>query len=133
MKRTRLKVQSADAAQGQERRRALIRALQAAGMWECQVGKTLIRAGWELRDEPWYDEQAITQGWGSCQLEPSGGHELRKRSSGGSLTLLANILPACTPCNGWVETYPEQAHRLGLVVRPGDQTWWLLGADRYER
>jgi hypothetical protein len=68
----------------------------------------------------------------ACQGEASGLHERRKRSSMGSLTNPENLVPACNVGNEWVENYPELAHRLGLVVRPGDEEWEALGANRRE-
>ena len=56
----------------------------------------------------------------NCRGRASTLHELRKRSQGGSLIDLANCLPSCAPCNGWVEDEPLLAHRAGLVIRRGD-------------
>lgn len=112
----------------QAQRRELIEALQRAGLWECQIGPVLRRA--------YIDGSYDQGGFGiraadvDCLDAPSGIHERRKRSSGGSLTMLANLMPACTWHNQWVEREPELAHRLGLVVRPGDHEWFMLGRDR---
>lgn len=61
-----------------------------------------------------------------CAGTPGGRHEIRKRSSGGSVTKPANLRWACNPCNGWVEDHPADAHALGLVARPGDPDWEAL-------
>lgn len=57
-------------------------------------------------------------------------HELRKRSAGGSLVNPANVLPACGPCNRFVEAEPLIARELGLVTRPGDAGWDEMSARR---
>ena len=112
-------------------RRTLVKALIDAGLGECQIGVTLRRAMILQSLERGESEcERITDGVLGCTHEPSGIHELRKRSAGGSLTLLANLLPACSHCNQFVEREPEIAHSLGLVCRPGDPTWFMLGADR---
>lgn len=126
-----MKRESASKAAERAERRALVKALVDAGLWECQIGVTLTRAMYlpieELSPEP---HAEVLGGVSGCQHEPSGLHERRKRSSGGSVTMLANLMPACSLCNGWVERYPETAHLLGLVVRPGDHEWFMLGRDR---
>lgn len=123
MKRSPLNRESAKHAAEREQRRRLVKALQDAGMWECQIGPVLRRAYFDNA----HDIRAADL---DCLDEPSGIHERRKRSSGGSLTVLANLMPACTWHNQWVEREPDIARRLGLVVRPGDQDWFMLGADR---
>lgn len=62
-----------------------------------------------------------------CHVQAIGLHERRKRSAGGSLTRVANLMGTCSPCNSWVEDNPDAAHRLGLVVRAGDSEWSALG------
>ena len=120
-----MKRESASKAAEREERRRLVNALIQAGLWECQIGPVLRRA---------YFDEAFASRVRSADVDcldgPSGIHERRKRSSGGSLTVLANLMPACTWHNQWVEREPELAHRLGLVVRPGDHEWFLLGRDR---
>lgn len=64
-----------------------------------------------------------------CLGYAGGLHERRKRSAKGSLTNPANLVAACDVGNGWVEDWPIQAHRLGLVVRPGDDEWFALAAS----
>lgn len=120
-----MKRESASKAAERAERRALVKALIDAGLWECQIGPVLRRA--------YFDEAFASRVRAAdvdCLDEPSGIHERRKRSSGGSLKVLANLMPACTWHNQWVEREPELAHRLGLVVRPGDREWFLLGRDR---
>lgn len=63
-----------------------------------------------------------------CHGGMEGLHERRKRSAGGSLVNLQNLMPACNPCNLWVEDYPEAARCIGLVVRSGDPEWEELAA-----
>ena len=118
-----MKRESASKAAEREERRALVKALIDAGLWECQIGPVLRRAYFA-------DSYDIRAAHVDCLDEPSGIHERRKRSSGGSLTVLANLMPACTWHNQWVEREPELAHRLGLVVRSGDHEWFLLGRGR---
>jgi len=64
-----------------------------------------------------------------CSGRLEGLHELRKRSSGGSLVNKDNLVPACNFCNGWVENNPLKAWEYGLVVRPGDPGYDELGAS----
>ena len=47
---------------------------------------------------------------------PVNGHELLKRSRGGSITDLNNIMLACAYHNGWVEDNPSEAYELGLSL-----------------
>lgn len=47
-------------------------------------------------------------------------HELQKRSQGGSITDINNVMRSCAPCNVWVEDHPLLAHKAGLVRRAGD-------------
>ena len=125
-----MKRESASKAAERAERRALVKTLVDAGLWECQIGVTLERAmltGWNGVGGC---RPGIERAASACQHEPSGLHERRKRSSGGSLTILANLMPACSPCNHWVEEHPLVAHDLGLVVRPGDHEWFMLGRDR---
>ena len=43
------------------------------------------------------------------------GHEILKRSRGGSITDMDNVVLLCDFHNGLVEDYPEQAHEAGLA------------------
>jgi 5-methylcytosine-specific restriction endonuclease McrA len=43
-------------------------------------------------------------------------HHLQKSSQGGEYSR-NNLITLCVACNGWVEDNPDDAHRLGLVVR----------------
>lgn len=54
-------------------------------------------------------------------------HELRKRSSGGSIENPANVVPGCGICNGLVEAHPPEARAAGLVIREDDPRWEQLG------
>lgn len=133
MKRSPMNRQSPKKVAEQAQRRELVEALQRAGLWECQIGLTLGRALYLTVEElPLGPHGEVSIGVGGCQGVPSGLHERRKRSSGGSLTVLANLLTACSPCNLWVEDHPEVAHLLGLVVRPGDHEWFMCGKGRNE-
>jgi hypothetical protein len=42
------------------------------------------------------------------------GHELLKRSRGGSITDMDNVVLLCNYHNTWVEDYPEEANKMGL-------------------
>jgi hypothetical protein len=62
------------------------------------------------------------EGW-KCQLRGKylacfgdiNGHELLKRSRGGSITDMTNVVLLCNVHNSWVEDYPELAYDLGLA------------------
>lgn len=56
-------------------------------------------------------------------------HELRKRSSQGSILNPANLMASCVPCNDLVECEPDVARSLGYVLREGDPTWLELGQE----
>jgi len=43
------------------------------------------------------------------------GHELLKRSRGGSIIDMDNVTLLCDGHNSWVEDHPIEAHRLGLA------------------
>jgi hypothetical protein len=51
---------------------------------------------------------------GDC-FGPVNGHELVKRSQGGSITDISNIRLVCDYHNGAIENYPDKAHDLGLM------------------
>lgn len=95
-----------------EDRVPLIKALIEAG-FGCEIGPVL--SHYENED------------WRYCTGRIQGLHELRKRSSGGSLVNRSNLIPACNYCNSWVECNPLLAHEYGLVVREGDDDWDRLG------
>ena len=95
-----------------EHRIPAIEAMVAEGR-RCEIGPVLAHHGLD--------------GGRSCIGRIEGLHELRKRSAGGSLINPANLMPACNPCNGWVEDYPEESHILGFVVREGDEGYEELG------
>jgi len=90
-----------------------IKALVEAGVG-CEICPMLAEAGLETH----------------CAGRIEGLHERRKRSSGGSLTNRANLVPACNWGNGWVEENPDLARGFGaaLVVREADPEWTRLGA-----
>ena len=46
---------------------------------------------------------------------PIHGHEILKRSRGGSITDMRNVTLLCQYHNGWVENHPYVAHELGLA------------------
>lgn len=94
-------------------------------MWECQIGLVLAEMSARHMQHPWRHKYALAAA--ACTHEPTGLHERRKRSAVGSLTMLANLMPACSSCNQWCEREPEAAHSVGLVVRPGDHEWFLCG------
>lgn len=75
-----------------------------------------------LEQRPWCElgpriAQVDMAGARDCRGRASTLHELRKRSQGGSIVDPANVLPACAPCNGWVEDNPRLAAMVGLVIR----------------
>jgi 5-methylcytosine-specific restriction endonuclease McrA len=43
-------------------------------------------------------------------------HHIFKSGQGGS-DERKNVMPACDPCNGWIEDNPIEAHRRGLVIK----------------
>lgn len=53
-------------------------------------------------------------GWG-CFGDVNG-HEVLKRSRGGSITDMENVVLACQYHNEWVENNPVKAHELGLAA-----------------
>ena len=66
-----------------------------------------------------------------CGGRISGMHERRKSSSGGSRENPANLIPACSWGNGYVEDAVGRDRELieasRLVVREGDPEWERLG------
>jgi hypothetical protein len=95
-----------------EQRVPLVQELVAAG-FGCEVGPLLKAYGLDSSH---------------CRGRIEGLHELRKRSAGGSLTNPDNLVPACNPCNGFIEQEPGMARSLGLVILEGDPEWEALGA-----
>lgn len=93
--------------------------------------KALVDAGFSCEISPVLDYHGIADAQ-NCFGSISGMHELRKRSSGGSLTNRDNLVPACSYCNSWVEDNPTLAHQIGLVVREGDTDWVRFGAKNDE-
>ncbi len=59
------------------------------------------------------------------------GHELKKRSAGGSTTEIGNVAIVCARLNSEIEDWPDYAHRLGLVARFGEtsEDCWARMAD----
>lgn len=55
-------------------------------------------------------------GWCRGPLTP---HHIRKASQGGAYTP-ENLTTLCAFHNGWVEDFPDLAHRMGLVLRRGE-------------
>jgi len=45
---------------------------------------------------------------------PVHGHEILKRSRGGSITDMQNVVLLCNFHNGWIEDFPKEAHAMGL-------------------
>ncbi len=68
-----------------------------------------------------------------CTGMAEGLHERRKASAGGSRLSAQNCVPACNPCNGWIEDNPAAAavrravDGRSLVVREGHPEWSFLG------
>lgn len=96
-------------------RRRLISDLVTAGRARCELGPVI---------------RLAVPDWSGCTGRVDGLHEIRKRSSGGSLTRLDNLRPACNPCNEWCEDHPALARTVGLVVRPGDPLFASLADER---
>lgn len=102
-------------------RAALVGELIAAGV-RCEIGHVLAAAG--VSPFP-------------CTGAAEGIHERRKRSASGSMTIGANLIPACNGCNGWIEDWldvladeddPEWVPMARfLVCRPGDDGFDDLG------
>lgn len=85
-------------------RAALVAELEEAGV-RCEIGHVLASAG-------------VTPF--GCTGEIQGLHERRKRSAAGSMTIGANLIPACNWCNGWVEDW------LPVLADENDPEWVLL-------
>lgn len=64
---------------------------------------------------------------GRCYGAPMTPHHLRKAGQGGTWTA-SNLVTLCAFHNGWVENWPQTAHRLGLVIRTGE-----IAADAWAR
>jgi hypothetical protein len=80
------------ARQQANRRKVLIEKFGLPDTWQCQIGY--------LIDTPCFG--------------PIHGHELLKRSRGGAIDDIDNIVLACNHHNEWVESHPVEAHELGL-------------------
>lgn len=58
---------------------------------------------------------------GPC-FGPINGHEIVKRSQGGSITDPENVILLCDRHNEWVENFPLDAHRLGLMKHSWEES-----------
>jgi hypothetical protein len=123
--RTPLRRRSDAKRRAQAERIGLIHQYLAEGRESCEVGVWFALYLWSRA--PGYDRW-IGQVVASCTGRLEGMHERRKRSAGGSLTNRQNLLPSCNRCNVAVEDHPLEAHRIGLVVRPGDPEFKELAA-----
>jgi hypothetical protein len=56
-----------------------------------------------------------------CRGWAEHGHEILKRSRGGSITDVSNVVPACDYCNGQVEDFPDEAMKRGWAVHSWDR------------
>lgn len=63
----------------------------------------------------WGDPRVLVMG--PCH-GPIHGHELLKRSQGGSITDMENIILLCDYHNGWIENEPAKAYAWGLTRHP---------------
>ena len=67
----------------------------------------------------------VVEAWGTPCFGAVHGHEILKRSRGGSITDMNNVILACDHHNSEIENHPEKAHRLGLARHsweiPGDE------------
>jgi len=88
--------------------------------------KELVEAGHGCEIGPLLHKHGL-DGARDCRGEIEGLHERRKRTANGSLVNPDNLVPACNPCNGWVEDNPDEAHILELVIREGDPLYDALG------
>ena len=94
MKRTKIRaVSSKRLKENVERKRRMIEHFGPQDEWKCQLAPNI--------DTPCFG--------------PIAGHEILKRSRGGSITDMDNIMLACSMHNSWVEDNPDEAHRLGLA------------------
>jgi hypothetical protein len=66
-------------------------------------------------EDEWWCWLASDGAPGEC-FGPIAGHELLKRSRGGSITDMSNVVLACQYHNGWVEDNPQEAHQFGWAV-----------------
>lgn len=89
------------AEENRERRRAL--EARYGRYPACQLGPVIAAAGYP-------------SGAPRCAGDAQDAHEVLTRGRGGSITDLANIVPACRPCHDWVTTHPAEALALGLVA-----------------
>jgi hypothetical protein len=62
----------------------------------------------------------IDNGFGLGCFGDVNGHEVLKRSRGGSVTDMTIVVLACQYHNDWVEENPRQAHRMGLAAHAWD-------------
>lgn len=81
-----------------ERRAMMEETFGPRDRWTCSIAGTFLERGI----------------MGPC-YGPINGHEIVKRSQGGSITDPSNILLLCSRHNDWVEAFPTEAHRLGLM------------------
>ena len=97
MKRSRIKPRSDKrTAENAERARLMEEKFGPRGEWRCQF-------------------PAIDNGFGFGCFGDVNGHEILKRSRGGSITDMDNVVLACQYHNDWVEENPIKAHDLGLA------------------
>lgn len=93
--------------------------------------ESLVEAGVTCEISPVLEELGISH---RCAGVIGGMHERRKSGAGGSRTNLANLVPACNWCNGFLEDMidPERSlvEATALVVREGDPEWELLSKRR---
>lgn len=109
MKRTRLRPVSATRLEENELRARLMKdEFGEREDWWCQFNRVRI-ATW-----PRHQMRAS-----ACGGEVHG-HELLKRSRGGSITDMANVLLLCDLHNSWVENHPELANKMGLAHHSWD-------------
>lgn len=79
--------------------------------WTCRFN--------EHRDK--HPEVQVGKNFRTC-WGPIDGHEIIKRSRGGSITDMEIVTTLCRLHNGWVEDHPLSAHRLGLA----DHSWDVI-------
>jgi hypothetical protein len=82
--------------------------------WECSF---FFRQNPDSYDE--VTQKAINKA-GRCYGDING-HEILKRSRGGSITIMENVVLLCNWHNSWVENHPYAANQLGLANHSWDE------------
>ncbi len=70
-----------------------------------------------LEERPWCELR-----FPGCSGRATVVDERKQRSRGGSITDPANLIAACTLCNGYKEDHPAEAEARGLALHSWDDT-----------